>query len=79
MKRGDLFTKLHDQYNTYSSPIQDPDAFHHDSSKLIGDPDWVCDDKYGSPSGAMFALAAIIFAAKSNASWDSRDIVGSVP
>ncbi|KAH7137680.1 hypothetical protein EDB81DRAFT_800059 [Dactylonectria macrodidyma] len=25
MKRGDLFTKLHDQYNTYPSPIQDPD------------------------------------------------------
>ncbi|KAH6881163.1 hypothetical protein B0T10DRAFT_494964 [Thelonectria olida] len=30
MKREDLFTKLHDQYNTYQSPIQDPDAFHHD-------------------------------------------------
>ncbi|KAH6866183.1 hypothetical protein B0T10DRAFT_502750 [Thelonectria olida] len=30
MKREDLFTKLHVQYNTYPSPIQDPDAFHHD-------------------------------------------------
>ncbi|KAH6873606.1 hypothetical protein B0T10DRAFT_499648, partial [Thelonectria olida] len=30
MKREDLFTKLHGQYNTYPSPIQDPDAFHHD-------------------------------------------------
>ncbi len=30
MKREDLFTKLHDQYNTYSSTIQDPEAFHHD-------------------------------------------------
>ncbi|KAH8651798.1 hypothetical protein BGZ61DRAFT_468751 [Ilyonectria robusta] len=34
MKRGDLFTKLHDQYNTYPSPIQDPDAFHHDISEI---------------------------------------------
>ncbi|KAH6884975.1 hypothetical protein B0T10DRAFT_493076 [Thelonectria olida] len=30
MKREDLFTKLHGQYNTYPSPIQDPNAFHHD-------------------------------------------------
>lgn len=30
MKRDDLFTKLHDQYNTISSSIQDPEAFHHD-------------------------------------------------
>ncbi|KAI5459489.1 hypothetical protein BGZ63DRAFT_391132 [Mariannaea sp. PMI_226] len=30
MKREDLFTKLHDQYNTYQSPIQDPNAFYHD-------------------------------------------------
>lgn len=30
MKRGDLLTTLHDQYNTYTSPIQDPDAFYHD-------------------------------------------------
>lgn len=30
MKRDDLFTKLHDKYNTLSTPIQDPEAFHHD-------------------------------------------------
>ncbi|KAJ1330916.1 hypothetical protein MN608_04372 [Microdochium nivale] len=30
MKRDDLFTKLHDQYNTIPSSIQDPEAFHHD-------------------------------------------------
>lgn len=30
MKRDDLFTKLHDQYNTYQSSIQDPYAFYHD-------------------------------------------------
>ena len=30
MKREDLFTKLHNRYNTYSSSIQDPTAFHHD-------------------------------------------------
>jgi hypothetical protein len=30
MRREDLFTKLHDQYNTISSSIQDPEAFHHD-------------------------------------------------
>lgn len=30
MKRGDLLTKLQDQYNTYPCPIQDADAFHHD-------------------------------------------------
>lgn len=30
MQRADLFTKLHDQYNTFSFTLQDPDAFHHD-------------------------------------------------
>ncbi|KAK0657931.1 hypothetical protein B0T16DRAFT_453346 [Cercophora newfieldiana] len=30
LKRNDLFTKLHDQYNTVPSAIQDPQAFHHD-------------------------------------------------
>jgi hypothetical protein len=30
LKRDDLFTKLHDQYNTIPSVIQDPEAFHHD-------------------------------------------------
>ncbi|KAH8905687.1 hypothetical protein BR93DRAFT_696196 [Coniochaeta sp. PMI_546] len=30
LKKDDLFTKLHDQYNTFPSTIQDPEAFHHD-------------------------------------------------
>lgn len=30
MKREDIFTTLHDRYNTISSSIQDPEAFHHD-------------------------------------------------
>ncbi|KAI1102501.1 hypothetical protein F4804DRAFT_264806 [Jackrogersella minutella] len=30
MKRDELFTKLHDQYNTIAFSIQDPEAFHHD-------------------------------------------------
>ncbi|KAI2604231.1 uncharacterized protein GGS25DRAFT_452725 [Hypoxylon fragiforme] len=30
MKRDELFTKLHDQYNTVAFSIQDPEAFHHD-------------------------------------------------
>ena len=30
LKREDLFSKLHDQYNTFPSSIQDPEAFHHD-------------------------------------------------
>lgn len=30
MKREELFTKLHDQYNTVAFSIQDPEAFHHD-------------------------------------------------
>ncbi|KAF6831248.1 hypothetical protein CMUS01_07407 [Colletotrichum musicola] len=34
MKRDDLSTKLHDQYNTIPSSIQDPDAFHHDVCEL---------------------------------------------
>jgi hypothetical protein len=34
MKRDDLFTKLHDQYNTFASTIQDPEAFHHDVYEL---------------------------------------------
>jgi hypothetical protein len=29
-QRSDLFTTLHTKYNTVSSPIQDPEAFHHD-------------------------------------------------
>ena len=34
MKRDDLFTKLHDQYNTVPSAIQDPEAFHLDVFEL---------------------------------------------
>ncbi|KAK4135885.1 hypothetical protein BT67DRAFT_376898 [Trichocladium antarcticum] len=34
LKRNDLFTKLHDQYNTVPSPILDPEAFHHDVCEL---------------------------------------------
>jgi hypothetical protein len=30
MKRDDLYGTLNDQYNTFSSMIQDPEAFHHD-------------------------------------------------
>ncbi|KAK4096826.1 hypothetical protein N658DRAFT_510866 [Parathielavia hyrcaniae] len=30
LKKDDLFGTLHDQYNTVPSPIQDPEAFHHD-------------------------------------------------
>lgn len=30
MKRTDLFTKLHDQYNILPMAIQDKEAFHHD-------------------------------------------------
>ncbi len=34
LKRDDLFGSLHDQYNTFASPIQDPTAFHHDVYEL---------------------------------------------
>ncbi|KAI5467495.1 hypothetical protein BGZ63DRAFT_410445 [Mariannaea sp. PMI_226] len=37
MKRDDLFTKLHDQYNTFTLNIQDPEAFHHDVSEISRD------------------------------------------
>ncbi|KAJ9136639.1 hypothetical protein NKR23_g9705 [Pleurostoma richardsiae] len=30
LKKDALFTTLHDQYNTFPSAIQDPEAFHHD-------------------------------------------------
>lgn len=30
MKTSDLFTELHEQYNTIRNPIQDKVAFHHD-------------------------------------------------
>ncbi|KAF9776115.1 hypothetical protein IL306_005748 [Fusarium sp. DS 682] len=34
MKREDLPTNLHDQYNTYLAPIQSPEAFYHDISDI---------------------------------------------
>lgn len=34
MKRDDLFTSLHEQYNTVTFSLQDPEAFHHDVLEL---------------------------------------------
>ncbi|KYK57477.1 hypothetical protein DCS_04487 [Drechmeria coniospora] len=34
MKRDDLFSTLHERYNTFSYAIQDPEAFHHDVYEL---------------------------------------------
>lgn len=34
LKREDLFSKLHLQYNTISSSILDPEAFHHDVCQI---------------------------------------------
>lgn len=39
MKREDLFTKLHDRYNTVPSSIQDPEAFHHDVYEISTEAD----------------------------------------
>lgn len=39
MKRDDLFTKLHDQYNTFTFNLQDPEAFHHDVYEISRDAD----------------------------------------
>lgn len=39
MKRDELFTTLHDQYNTFSYTIQDPEAFHHDVYEISRDAD----------------------------------------
>ncbi|OAA31974.1 hypothetical protein AAL_01306 [Moelleriella libera RCEF 2490] len=39
MKRDDLFSSLHDQYNTFSFNIQDIEAFHHDVSEISRDAD----------------------------------------
>lgn len=43
MKRDDLFTTLHDQYNTFSFAIQDPEAFHHDVYEISHDADTIDD------------------------------------
>lgn len=37
MKRDDLYTKLHDQYNTFTFTLQDPEAFHHDVYEVSHD------------------------------------------
>ncbi|KAK4680718.1 hypothetical protein QC764_101250 [Podospora pseudoanserina] len=34
LRRDDLFTKLHDQYNTVPLPLLDPVAFHHDVAEI---------------------------------------------
>ena len=39
LKRDDLFTSLHDRYNTFSYTIQDPEAFHHDVYEISRDAD----------------------------------------
>lgn len=39
MKRDDLFTTLHDQYNTFTYTLQDPEAFHHDVYEIARDAD----------------------------------------
>ncbi|CAK7262663.1 hypothetical protein SEPCBS119000_000086 [Sporothrix epigloea] len=37
MKRDALFTTLHEQYNTFQSSIQDPNAFHHDVYEIANE------------------------------------------
>jgi hypothetical protein len=37
LKKDDLFTTLHDRYNTFASSIQDPEAFHHDVYEIATD------------------------------------------
>lgn len=39
MRREDLFTSLHDKYNTISFSLQDPEAFHHDVLELSNQAD----------------------------------------
>ncbi len=39
MKRDDLFTSLHDQYNTVTFSLQDSEAFHHDVLELSNQAD----------------------------------------
>jgi hypothetical protein len=41
MKRDDLFTNLHQQYNTFTFNLQDPEAFHHDVYEISHDADTV--------------------------------------
>ncbi|KAF4124996.1 hypothetical protein GMORB2_3835 [Geosmithia morbida] len=37
LKRGDLFTSLHDRYNTFTFSLQDPEAFHADVCEVSHD------------------------------------------
>jgi hypothetical protein len=37
LKRDDLFTSLHDQYNTFTFSLQDPQAFHADVYEIAHD------------------------------------------
>ncbi|KJZ76109.1 hypothetical protein HIM_04565 [Hirsutella minnesotensis 3608] len=39
MRRDDLFTTLHDRYNTFTFTLQDPEAFHHDVYEISRDAD----------------------------------------
>lgn len=39
MRRDDLFTSLHERYNTFTYSLQDPEAFHHDVYELSIDAD----------------------------------------
>lgn len=39
LKRDDLFTSLHDRYNTFTFSLQDPEAFHADVCEVSHDAD----------------------------------------
>lgn len=39
MRHDDLFTSLHDRYNTFTYSLQDPEAFHHDVYEISHDAD----------------------------------------
>ncbi|KAM4058662.1 hypothetical protein HRG_006384 [Hirsutella rhossiliensis] len=39
MRRDDLFTSLHERYNTFTYSLQDPEAFHHDVYEISIDAD----------------------------------------
>ncbi|CAG9989756.1 unnamed protein product [Clonostachys byssicola] len=39
LKRADLFSSLHEQYNTFTFSIQDPQAFHADVNEISHDAD----------------------------------------
>lgn len=39
LRRDDLFTSLHERYNTFTYSLQDPEAFHHDVYEISTDAD----------------------------------------